>query len=118
MLAEYNVANLWINMILTGFAGLMALWAGRYTLAPLKVICAMVALLSAIKVFGYVYLIYRPETETGWSDAMRGVAVVERIVVWIIPMYFIGRIARRREDAIRMAQKRQDDLLGHEEDGY
>ncbi len=114
MLAQYNVANLWLNLVITAAAGALALWAGKVTINRMRPVCAMMALMMAVKVGGYFYLMANPEQEKGWQDVFRGVTIIERAVICVM-MLLIAIIGRGREAAIRGALARQRQVLGDED---
>lgn len=110
--APYNPTILWMNLILRVIGAGFALWAGKHTMPMIRPMCAMVALMCAVKVGGYLWLVQYPQHEVGWNQVFRGVAMVEAIIFVIIPMWVVGTVALQRERAIQNAEDRANRVLG------
>lgn len=89
----------------------MSCRASRHGLLRFRPVHAAIAVLSAVYVAGYLWLLLGNPTVVLWSSVMRGFSMVAWLVVWVVPAWLSLRVNRELHAAIRKRhQQDQEDV--------
>jgi phosphatidylglycerophosphate synthase len=108
---QIGVVDEWVTILtLVGAAvsTVMSCVASRHGLVRLRPIHAGVAVLSAIYVVGYLWLLFGNPSVVLWSSVMRGFSLTAWVLVWIAPAWTSWSVNRELHQAIRLRHEQDE----------
>lgn len=110
---QLGVVDEWVT-VLTALGAVVSFFmscrASKHGLLRFRPVHAAIAVLSAVYVAGYLWLLVGNPTVALWSSVMRGFSIVAWPAVWVAPAWLSLRVNRELHDAIRKRheQDRED----------